>query len=200
MHKFTRVKNNMILSDRDIKKYLRKGKIIIIPKPNLKKQLGPSSLDLRLGNQFRTFDHIRKSVIDIENPEDFKKMTTLVKVKTNEHFVIQPGEFILGVTLEYICLSDDLTARIDGKSSLGRLGIVIHSTAGHVDPGFRGCLTLEMTNIGMMPVLLYPKMRICQLVFQTLTSKAEVPYNKKSNAKYQGAKSPQESKLEKEKL
>ncbi len=187
----------MILSDKDIKKYLSENKIKITPKPNLKKQLGSSSLDLRLGNQFRIFNHMSKIAVDTKNIQNIKKMTKLIKIPKNKPFILQPGEFILGVMLEYIRLPLNITARIDGKSSLGRLGIVIHSTAGHVDAGFYGCLTLEITNIGMMPVLLYPGMSICQLVFQELSSEVEIPYYKKPGAKYKGSKFPQESKLKK---
>lgn len=187
----------MILSDRDIQKYIKIGKIKIKPKPNLKKQLGSASLDLRLGNEFRVFDHVRKPFIDTRDPKTFKDITELIKIKDSEPFVFQPGQFILAMTLEEIFLPDDIVARIDGRSSLGRLGIVVHSTAGHVDAGFEGRINLEMENIGMMPVLLYPKARVCQLVFQELSSPAKVPYYKKKGAKYLRAKSPEESKLEK---
>ena len=187
----------MVLSDRDIKKYIKEGKIKIKPKPDFKEQLGSASLDLRLGNEFRVFDHIRKPFVDTKNSKTFENITELIKIKNSEPFVFQPGQFVLAVTLEEISLSDDIVARIDGRSSIGRLGIVIHSTAGHIDAGFQGRVNLEMENIGMMPVLLYPGMRICQLVFQELSSPAETPYYKKKGAKYLRAKSPEESKLEK---
>ncbi len=187
----------MILSDREIKKYLKIGKIKLNPKPNLKEQLGAASLDLRLGNEFRVFDHIKKPFIDIKDPRTFKNITQLIKIKNGESFVFQPGQFILAVTYEEVFLADDIAARIDGRSSLGRLGIVVHSTSGHIDPGFRGKITLEVENIGMMPILLYPGTKICQLVFESLSSPAETPYYKKKGAKYLRAKTPQESKLEK---
>jgi len=187
----------MILSDRDIRKYIKEGKIKIYPKPNFREQLGSASLDLRLGNEFRIFDHIKKPFIDIKNPKTFKNMTQLIKIKDGKSFVFQPGQFILAVTLEEVSLADDIAARIDGRSSLGRLGIVVHSTSGHVDPGFRGKITLEVENIGMMPILLYPRTKICQLVFEKLSSPARVPYYKKKKAKYLKAKLPEESKLEK---
>jgi len=187
----------MILSDKDIKKYIKEGKIKIRPKPNFKEQLGSASLDLRLGNEFRVFNHTRKPFIDTRNPETFKDMTELIKIKDDEAFVFQPGQFILGITIEKVSLPDNIVARIDGRSSIGRLGIVIHSTAGHVDAGFRGRINLEMENIGMMPILLYPGTRICQLIFEELSSPVETPYYKKKGAKYVGAKSPEESKLEK---
>jgi len=187
----------MILSDKDIKKYIKEGKIKIKPKPNFKEQLGSASLDLRLGNEFRVFNHTRKPFIDTRKPETFNDMTELIKIKDDETFVFQPGQFILGITIEEVSLPDNIVARIDGRSSIGRLGIVIHSTAGHVDAGFRGRINLEMENIGMMPILLYPGTRICQLIFEELSSPVETPYYKKKGAKYVGAKSPEESKLEK---
>ncbi len=189
----------MILSDRDIKKYLENGKIKITPFPNLKIQLGSASLDLRLGKEFRVFNHRQQALIDVKNPADFEKLTTLVKMKKTRPFILHPGEFTLGTTLENVTLADNLCARIDGRSSIGRLGVVIHSTAGHIDPGWSGHLTMEISNIGNIPVLLYPGMRICQLVFETLTSPSEIPYNKKESAKYIGATAPQESKLGEEK-
>lgn len=189
----------MILSDRDIKKYIREGKIKIKPKPMLSKQLGSASLDLRLGNEFRVFDHTKNPFIDTKKPKTFKSITQLIKLKNSQPFVFQPGQFTLAATLEEVFLPDDIAARIDGRSSIGKLGIVIHSTAGHIDPGFRGKITLEMSNIGVVPVLLYPGMRICQLVFENLSSPAETPYFKKKTAKYLGGKSPTESKLDQDK-
>lgn len=186
----------MILSDRDIKTYIDSKKIEITPKPNLEKQLGSASLDLRLGNEFKVFEHSKKPFIDTRDPETFHKSTRLIELKDDEPFVFHPKEFVLGITLEEVFLSDSVAARIDGRSSLGRLGIVIHSTAGHIDPGFRGKIVLEMENIGMIPVLLYPKTRICQLVFQDLKTPTSKPYYKKEGAKYSIQKHPQESKLE----
>jgi len=188
----------MILSDRDIKKYIKEGKIKIQPKPILAKQLGPASLDIRLGNAFRVFNHTRKPYIDPKDHQTFKGLTKLVKIRNNQSFVFQPGQFILAATLEEISLPNDIGARIEGRSSWGRLGIIVHSTAGYIDPGFKGCLTLEMSNIGMLPVLLYPGMRICQLAFENLTSPAEIPYPKKKDSKYFGDKLPQESKIYKD--
>ena len=188
----------MILSDKDIKKYIKDGKIIIKPKPNFKNQLSAASLDLRLGNEFRIFEDTKYPFIDVKDPKTIQNITRLVKLKDTDPIIFQPNQFILAVTLEEISLPDDITVRIDGKSSLGRLGVIIHSTAGHIDPGFRGRVTLEMSNIGNLPILLYPKMRICQLVFQTLSSPSEIPYYKKKTAKYLKTKSPGESKIHKE--
>jgi len=188
----------VILSDREIKKFLDEGNISILPKPNIEEQLGSASLDLKLSNEFMVFDHTKKPYIDTKDPETFKNMTKLVKVSEGEPFVFHPGEFVLGATLEEVELPADIAARIDGRSSLGRLGIVIHSTAGHIDPGFKGKIVLEMENIGMIPVLLYPGMRVCQLVFEVLSSPTTKPYYLKKNAKYVNVKHPEESKLEKE--
>jgi dCTP deaminase len=185
----------MILSDRDIKKALQEARIVVKPKPNLDEQLGSSSLDLRLGYHFRVFKHRRLPYVDPFNPETMRGMTEEVIISKNEPYVIQPGEFCLASILEWVELPDDIAARIDGRSSLGRLGLVIHSTAGHIDPGFKGSITMELSNIGMMPIMLYPKMRICQLVFEPLSSPAERPYHKKAGAKYGGNKIPIETKL-----
>lgn len=190
----------MILSDRDIKKALAAGRIVVKPKPDLKTQLGSSSLDLRLGYSFRVFKHRKRPFIDPLDPETMHDMTEEIKISRKDPYVIQPGEFVLGSILEWIELPDDLSARIDGRSSLGRLGLVIHSTAGHIDAGFRGVITMELTNIGMMPILLYPKMRVCQLVFETLSTPADRPYSKKPGAKYAGKKTAVETALSKEKI
>lgn len=185
----------MILSDKDIKKALGEKRIIVRPAPNLQDQLGSSSLDLRLGYYFRVFKHRRRPYVDPLDPDTMQDMTEEIKISKRAPYVIQPGEFCLASILEWVELPDDIAARIDGRSSLGRLGLVIHSTAGHIDPGFKGAVTMELSNIGMMPILLYPKMRICQLVFEPLSSPADQPYNTKPGAKYAGKSTPWETKL-----
>lgn len=190
----------MILSDRDIKIALKRGDIIVRPKPNLVVQLGSSSLDLRLGYKFLIFKHRRFPYIDPSDPNTTHNMTEEVTISQKEPYVIQPGEFVLASILEWVELSPHISARIDGRSSLGRLGLVIHSTAGHIDAGFQGSITMEVSNIGMMPIVLYPKMRICQLVFEPLSSPAERPYTKKPGAKYHGQKVAKESEIGKENL
>lgn len=190
----------MILSDRDIKKALKEGRIKVMPKPDLKKQLGSSSLDLRLGSSFRVFKHRKRPFIDPLDPETTKDMTEEITISRKEPYVLQPGEFVLASMLEWVEWDDTLAARVDGRSSLGRLGLVIHSTAGHIDAGWRGVLTLELSNVGMLPILLYPKMRICQLIFEVLSSPAEQPYTKKPGAKYAGKKVAVETGLSKEKI
>lgn len=188
----------MVLSDREIRKYLEERKIVIAPFPDLSVQLGSCSLDLRLGNAFRIFDHSKYPYIDPFNKETNQSLTRQIKVKNGEPFIIQPGDFVLGVTTEYVEVPDDLTGRLEGRSSIGRLGVVIHSTAAQVESGFRGKITLELANMGKMPVALYPGMRICSISFEELSSPAQVPYYKKKGAKYAGQKTPGESKIQKE--
>lgn len=189
----------MILSDHDIKKALKSGRIIVKPKPDLKTQLGSSSLDLRLGYHFRVFKHRKQPYIDPFDPKTTDGMTDEIIITAKEPYVIHPNELVLGSTLEWVEWADDLAARVDGRSSLGRLGLVIHSTAGHIDAGWRGAITLELRNIGMVPILLYPEMRICQLIFELLSSPADQPYTKKPGAKYHSKKSTAESAISKEK-
>lgn len=183
------------MSDRDIKKALRAGRIVVRPKPNLTEQLGTSSLDLRLGYYFRFFIHRKRPFIDPLDPETTTGMTEQIRISHRQPYVIQPGEFVLASVLEWIELPDTISARIDGRSSLGRLGLVIHSTAGHIDAGFKGSITMELSNIGMMPILLYPKMRICQLVFEPLSSPTEAPYSRRPHARYSGKRTPVESEI-----
>ena len=187
----------MILSDRDIRLLIKSGDIKIkAPDKNYLKNIGPSSLDLRLGNKFKLYEHTKFPLLDPANPATFNKCSRLIEIKKkNEPFIVQPGDFVLGVTAETITLSNNLVARVEGRSSLGRLGIIVHSTAGFVDPGFSGTITLEITNINRMPVALYPGMRVCQLAFETLTSPAEVDYSKKKTQKYQNQIFPEESRI-----
>lgn len=189
----------MILSDKDIRKYIKEGKLGFDPMPDLEKQLSGASLDMTLANEFRIFQHSSKAYIDVSKPETFEGITKKVVIEDGCPFILHPNEFILGIIRESIKLPKDLSVRIDGKSSLGRIGIVVHSTAGHVNPGHEGALTLEITNIGMMPVALYPGMNICQLVFQCLSSPAQIGYTERKTSKYAHQKSPGESKIFREK-
>ncbi len=185
----------MIFSDRDIKKALASGRIKISPKPNLATQLGSCSLDLQLGTVYRVFNHSKTPFIDPQNSNTLSDITTEIVVKTGESFTLHPGEFILAITKEYIVMPDDLMGRLEGRSSIGRLGVVVHSTAATVDPGFRGNITLELANMGRIPVMLYPGMRICSISFEELSSPALVPYYKKKSAKYVGQNAPDSSKI-----
>lgn len=188
----------MILSDGDIKKALASNRIKISPKPDLKVQLGACNLDLQLGDVYRVFNHSRTPYIDPQKPNTLSEITTEIIIKKGESFTLHSGEFILAMTREYIQMPDDLMGRLEGRSSIGRLGVVVHSTAATIDPGFRGNITLELANMGRIPVLLHPGMRICSLSFEELTHPSEVPYYKKKSAKYSGQKSPEASKIAQE--
>jgi len=189
----------MILSDRDIKKAIGTKRIMISPHPDFNIQLGSCSIDLRLGDTFRVFEHSRHAYIDPFKKSISNETTREIKIKDKEPFIIQPGDFVLATTVEYVEIPDDLTGRLEGRSSIGRLGVVIHSTAANIECGFKGHITLELANMGKMPVALYSGIRICSISFEELSSPAEVPYYKKKGAKYVGQKGPGESKLGSEK-
>ncbi len=177
----------MILSDRDIKEQIASGRIEI--EPFTPDAVQPSSVDLHLDSRFRVFRNNRYPYIDVrqEQPE----LTELLEISGDEPFVLHPGEFVLGSTLERVALPDDLVARLEGKSSLGRLGLLIHSTAGYVDPGWDGNLTLELSNVANLPIALYQGMKIGQISFQTLSSPVEVPYgDPRIGSKYRGQRDP----------
>jgi dCTP deaminase len=185
----------MVLSDRDIKKYLKGGLIAIDPSPDLENQLGSCSIDLRLGNSFRIFEHSKFPYIDPFDRKFSENTTKVIEVADNEPFILHPQDFVLAVTKESFTLPDDLLARLEGRSSLGRLGIVVHSTASIFEPGWKGKVVMELGNLGRMPVALYPGMKVCALTFETLSSKAEVPYYKKKSAKYINQDSPLNSRI-----
>lgn len=188
----------MVLADRDIKKALKEKKIIITPAPDFSIQLGSCSIDLRLGNTFRVFDHSRNAYIDPSKKDYSNEITKEVKVKKGESFMMQPGDFVLAVTLEKVKIPSDIMGRLEGRSSLGRLGIVVHSTASIFDPGWDGKPVLELGNLGRMAVKLTPGMRICAMTFEELSSAAEVPYAKKTQAKYKIQDGPNESRIHEE--
>ena len=188
----------MVLSDRDIKKYLKQQKIIISPTPDLTTQLGSCSIDLRLGNSFRVFEHSKYPYIDPSQKDYSNEITREIIVSDGGKFIMQPGDFVLAVTKERVTISPELLGRLEGRSSLGRLGIVVHSTASVFDPGWDGNPVLELGNLGRMAVALTPGMRICSFTFEELSSAAEVPYTKKKNAKYVGQSGPDESRIHQE--
>jgi dCTP deaminase len=190
----------MILSDGEIKIALRDKKIIITPEPDLSVQLGPCSVDLRLGSRFRVFNYSKIPYLDPQSGNSPEELTVEITVKKNEPFILHPGDFVLATTLETIILPDYLLARLEGRSSLGRLGIVVHSTASVIDPGFRGVIVMELGNLGRVPVALYPGMRICAVTFDQLTGPAEIPYHKKKNAKYSGQNAPLASRIDRDKM
>ncbi|MDP2720719.1 MAG: dCTP deaminase, partial [bacterium] len=174
------------------------GKIKISPKPNLKEQLGPCTVDFHLGKTFKIFDHSKYPYIDPRDPNLSTQLMKEIDVKKGEAFIMRPGEFCLATTVESLELSDDLLGRLEGRSSLGRLGIIVHSTAARFDPGWIGKPVMELGNIGVMPVALYPGMRVCSFTFEQVSSPVETPYRKKKGAKYAGQDRPEASKLAQE--
>lgn len=185
----------MVLSDRDIVKFIKQGKIKITPPPDLSTQLGSCSIDFRLGNTFLIFEHSKHPYIDLRGSVDINELMRKIVVPDNEPFIIQPGDFVLAATKETLELSDDILARLEGRSSLGRLGIIVHSTSGIFDPGWVGAATMELGNLGRMPVALYPGMRICAFTFEQLSSPAKNPYRKKKGSKYAGQVEPEASRF-----
>jgi dCTP deaminase len=177
----------VLLSDRDIRKELAEGRVVLDPLDDAMVQ--PSSVDVRLDRFFRLFDNHKYAVID--PAQDQPDLTRLVEVEGDDPFVLHPGEFVLGSTYETVTLPDDVAARLEGKSSLGRLGLLTHSTAGFIDPGFSGHVTLELSNVATLPIQLWPGMKIGQLCFFRLSSPAEHPYGSdRYGSRYQGQRGP----------
>ena len=177
----------MVLSDRTIRRLLAEGRIGIAPyEPEL---MQPSSLDVRVDRYFRVFRNSRYPYIDVKSEQE--ELTELVEVEEDEAFILHPGEFVLGSTLERVTLPDDLVARLEGKSSLGRLGLLIHSTAGFIDPGWDGHVTLELSNVANLPITIYPGMKIGQVSFMQMTEPATTPYGSEAiGSKYKGQRGP----------
>lgn len=177
----------MLLSDRDIRARIEAGLVVLDPfDPGM---VQPSSVDVRLDRYFRLFDNHKYPAID--PAEEQPDLTRLVEVAADDPFILHPGEFVLASTLETVSLPDDLAARVEGKSSLGRLGLLTHATAGFVDPGFNGYVTLELSNVATLPIRLWPGMKIGQLCFFELSSPAEHPYGSaKRGSHYQGQRGP----------
>ncbi len=182
-----RYARGVLLSDRDIRAEFAAGRLGLEPfEDNL---VQPSSIDVRLDRMFRVFNNTRYTHIDPAQRQD--ELTSLVEPAEGEPFVLHPGEFVLGSTLEVCTLPDDLAGRLEGKSSLGRLGLLTHSTAGFIDPGFSGHITLELSNVANLPITLWPGMKIGQLCLFRLTSPAENPYGSAgAGSKYQGQRGP----------
>lgn len=177
----------MLLSDRDIRAEIDGGRVVLDPwDPEM---VQPSSIDVRMDKWFRLFDNHKYPLID--PAEDQPDLTRLLEVDPGEGFVLHPGEFVLGSTLETVTLPNDLAARVEGKSSLGRLGLLTHATAGFVDPGFSGHVTLELSNVATLPIRLWPGMKVGQLCFFRLSSPAEHPYGSATyGSHYQGQRGP----------
>jgi len=210
----------MILSDRDIRRRLQDGDLVIDPLDDPEMQIQPASVDLRLGREFLTFtqskvpcirpnsgaaadDYTERTTIPDASTEGGQRTLRDVADETDEEtrtidgeFILHPGDFVLATTKERVGIPDDLIAHVEGRSSLGRLAIVVHATAGIVDPGYEGQITLELSNLGTAPVALTPDMRISQLTFTKLSSAAERPYGEERGSKYQGQSGPQASRIE----
>ena len=177
----------MLLSDQDLRKEVESGRLLLDPFDA--EMLQPSSIDVRLDRYFRVFNNTRYTHIDPAQQQD--DLTALVEPAGDEPFVLHPGEFVLGSTLEVVTIPDDLAARLEGKSSLGRLGLLTHSTAGFVDPGFSGHITLELSNVANLPITLWPGMKIGQLCMFRLTNPAEHPYGSAVyGSRYQDQRGP----------
>ncbi len=177
----------MLLSDRDLIDQIKNGRLQLEPYES--SLIQPSSIDVRLDRWFRVFNNTKYTHIDPSEQQD--ELTTLVEVPDDESFVLHPGEFVLASTLEVVTLPDDLAGRLEGKSSLGRLGLLTHSTAGFIDPGFSGHVTLELSNVANLPITLWPGMKIGQLCIFRLSSPAEHPYGSSVyGSRYQGQRGP----------
>ena len=180
----------MILSDKDILKRIKKGDLRVEPFNSSCVQ--PSSIDLHLSSEVRVFNNWELDVLDVKKKND---LSHIVRIK-KDGFIVHPGEFLLGATAEKIGLSNDVAAKLEGRSSLGRLGLIIHATAGYVDPGFLGWLTFEISNISRLPIKIYPEMRIAQICFFQMSTSVLRPYGSKNlKSKYQGQKGPTASRI-----
>ena len=181
-----------VLSDRTIKEELAAGRLVI--EPLEKANIQPASIDLRLDRVFRIFRVTRRPFVDVRQPMD--DLTELVTIEDDEPFIIQPGTFVLGSTLESVTLPEDIVARVDGRSSLGRLGLLVHATAGYIDPGWTGKLTLELSNQSQMPIALYYGMKVSQISFLRMSTPVDRPYGSEGLAsKYQGQTGPTPSRI-----
>jgi dCTP deaminase len=185
----------MILSDTDILARLREGDLVIDPLADIDQQVQPASVDLRLGSEFLEFQRTNISCIHPTREREVSEYIDETVVEAGEEFILHPGDFVLGTTKERVEMPADLVANVEGRSSLGRLAVVVHATAGFVDPGYRGQVTLELSNLGTAPVALTPGMRVSQLVFTELTSPAERPYGSERGSKYQDQHGPQASRI-----
>jgi dCTP deaminase len=188
----------MILSDRDIREALASGRIRIDPPIDLEQHLGSCSVDFRLGNTFMVFEHSKYSYIDPRQRQSIGDSMRTIVIADDEPFIMQAGDFALASTVESLELPDDLLGRLEGRSSIARLGITVHSTAAVFEPGWTGTATMELSNLGRMAVALYPGMRICSFTFQQLTSPVQVPYRAKIGNKYAGQSEPRASLLSEE--
>ncbi|MFB6130331.1 MAG: dCTP deaminase [Salinigranum sp.] len=185
----------MILSDTDLLARLGDGDLVVEPIDDVDLQVQPASIDVRLGREFLEFQRANIPCIHPNREQEVEEYVTETVVDEGEEFILHPGDFVLGTTKERVEVPADLVAEVEGRSSLGRLAVVVHATAGFVDPGYRGQITLELSNLGTAPVALTPGMRISQLVFTELKSPAERPYGTGRGSKYQDQRGPQASRI-----
>ena len=185
----------MILSDDDILARLADGDLVVDPIDDVDMQVQPASVDLRLGEEFLEFQRANISCIHPNRESEISEYVEETVVPEGEEFILHPSDFVLGTTKERVAIPDDLVAHVEGRSSLGRLAVVVHATAGLADPGYEGQITLELSNLGTAPVALTPGMRISQLTFTRLTSPAARPYGAERGSKYQGQSGPQASRI-----
>ncbi len=191
-----------ILSDKHLLKLVEDEKLVYTekgPEFNPDLQIGPSSIDLRLGYEFGFLETRKLKAIDTKNMDSFTELQRKMTRTAEEGVVIHPGEFVIGTTLETVKIPSDKVARIEGRSSYARLGLIPHAAGGFVDAGFEGQITLEIQNLGNVPITIYPEDRICQMAVENMTSKADRPYGEKTDAKYMGQRGATEARLEKEK-
>ncbi|WP_049982365.1 dCTP deaminase [Halorubrum sp. BV1] len=185
----------MILSDADILSRLADGDLAIEPLDDIDQQVQPASVDLRLGERFLEFQRTNIPCIHPTEADEVGEYVTETTVDQGDEFILHPGDFVLGTTAERVAIPDDLVAHVEGRSSLGRLAIVVHATAGLCDPGYEGQITLELSNLGTAPVALSPGMRVSQLTFTELKSPADRPYGAERGSKYQNQDGPQASRI-----
>ncbi|MCX6807591.1 MAG: dCTP deaminase [Patescibacteria group bacterium] len=189
----------MILSDHDIKEAIKQGHIKIKGCPDYEECIHCASLDFHLANIFKVFKHSKFPLIDTRDPKlSISEMMDTIEIKDGDPYFVQPGEFVLGATVEHITLPNDIVARVEGRSSFGRLGLIIHATAGFVDPGFSGTITLEISNLSPIPIAIYPGTRIGQFAFNQMSSPADISYGDKSDSKYLDQIKPTESQIMKD--
>jgi dCTP deaminase len=186
----------MILSDGDILRRLEQGDLVIEPLEDVDLQVQPASVDLRLGPAFLEFQHANIPCIHPKSEREVDEYVEESVVEEDDEFILHPGDFVLGTTYERVEVPADLIAHVQGRSSMGRLAVVIHATAGIIDPGYRGQVTLELSNLGTAPVALTPGMRISQVIFTELKNRAERPYGAERGSKYQDQAGPQASKIQ----
>ncbi|MFC6862272.1 dCTP deaminase [Halomicroarcula sp. GCM10025817] len=186
----------MILSDADILRRLEAGDLVVEPLDDPDIQIQPASIDLRLGSQFLEFQHANIPCIHPNSESEVGEYVEETEIEEGGEYILHPGDFVLGTTHERVEIPDDLIAHVEGRSSLGRLAIVVHATAGLCDPGYEGQITLELSNLGTAPVALTPGMRISQLTFTELKTPADRPYGEERGSKYQGQRGPQASKIQ----